>query len=50
MKIERFEDIISWQKGKVLTILIYQLFSDSNDFGIKDQIHYSQPLTHNSQP
>ena len=38
MKINRFEDIISWQKAKALTVLIYKLFSDSKDFGYKDQI------------
>lgn len=38
MKINRFEDIISWQKGKVLTILVYTLFSDSHNFSFRDQI------------
>lgn len=38
MKISRFEDIIAWQKAKVLTVEVYRLFSDSNDFGFKDQI------------
>ena len=38
MKIERFEDIIAWQKAKVLTVRIYKLFAQSRDFGIKDQI------------
>jgi len=38
MKIERFEDIIAWQKAKVLTVMIYELFEESKDYGFKDQI------------
>jgi four helix bundle protein len=38
MKIERFEDIFSWQKAKSLTIKVYQHFEKSRDFGFKDQI------------
>ena len=38
MKIERFEDIIAWQKAKELTVSVYSLFSESRDFGFKDQI------------
>ncbi len=38
MKIERFEDIIAWQKAKELAIHIYKDFSDSTDFGFRDQI------------
>jgi four helix bundle protein len=38
MKIERFEDIIAWQKAKVLTIKIYSLFRESKDFGFTNQI------------
>ncbi len=38
MGIERFEDIIAWQKAKLLTINIYTIFNDSKDFGFKDQI------------
>lgn len=37
-KIERFEDIIAWQKAKELTLLIYKEFSESKDFSFKDQI------------
>ncbi len=36
MRIE--EDIISWQKAKGLTSLIYNTFYDSKDFGYKNQI------------
>lgn len=38
MKIERFEDIIAWQKAKDMTVLIYKDFADSKDFGFRDQI------------
>lgn len=38
MSIERFEDIIAWQKAKVLAVRIYLLFRDSNDFGFTSQI------------
>jgi four helix bundle protein len=38
MVIERFEDIIAWQKAKEITLVIYALFSDKRDFGFKDQI------------
>ncbi len=38
MKIERFEDIISWQKSKELTLLIYKLFKSNRDFSFVDQI------------
>ncbi|MDR1198602.1 MAG: four helix bundle protein [Prevotellaceae bacterium] len=41
MKIDRFEDIIAWQKAKELAITIYNIFSDSRDFGFKDQIQRS---------
>ena len=38
MGIERFEDIIAWRKAKEMTIQVYSVFSDSRDFGFKDQI------------
>ena len=38
MKIVRFEDIISWQKAKELTIEIYKLFKTDNDFSFRGQI------------
>lgn len=38
MKISRFEDIIAWQKAKLLTKNIYLLFGDSKDYSFKDQI------------
>jgi four helix bundle protein len=38
MGIEKFEDIIAWQKAKELTIRIYELFEESKDYGFKDQL------------
>jgi len=38
MKIERFEDIIAWKKGKELTLLVYNVLKTSKDFGFKSQI------------
>ena len=38
MKIEKFEDIIAWQKSKTLTVDIYLHFSNNKDFGFRDQI------------
>jgi four helix bundle protein len=38
MTIERFEDIIAWQKAKELTLLIYKSFQSVKDFAFRDQI------------
>lgn len=38
MGIERFEDIFAWQKAKELSVSVYSLFSESRDFGFRDQI------------
>lgn len=38
MTITKFEDIIAWQKGQDLAILIYETFSGLQDFGFKNQI------------
>ncbi|MGL1889911.1 MAG: four helix bundle protein [Reichenbachiella sp.] len=38
MKIERFEDILSWQKAKDMTIEIYSIFKEQRDFSFKNQI------------
>jgi four helix bundle protein len=40
-KVERFEDLIAWQKARELTKLIYALSGDGafgRDFGLRDQI------------
>ena len=38
MKIEKFEDIIGWQKAKNLTLDIYKQFKNCRDFSFKDQM------------
>ena len=38
MKIEKFEDIIAWEKGKELTLIVYNVFKTCKDFGFKNQI------------
>lgn len=38
MTIQRFEDIIAWQKSKQLALLIYNVFNTCKDFSFKDQI------------
>jgi hypothetical protein len=38
MSIERFEDIIAWQKAKVLTVRIYTLLRECKDFGFTNQV------------
>jgi len=38
MVIDRFENIIAWQKAKELTKLVYSTFEHSKDYGFKDQI------------
>jgi len=38
MKIDKFEDIKSWQKAKTLKVKIHDLFKDCRDFGYRDQI------------
>lgn len=38
MRIERFEDIIAWQKGKELTLSIYVVLKNCKDFSFKSQI------------
>ena len=40
-KIERFEDLIAWQKARVLAARVYKLCDErkfTKDFGLKDQI------------
>jgi len=38
MRIEKFEEIISWQKGKDLTLAIYVVLKNCKDFSFKNQI------------
>jgi len=38
MKIDKFEDIIAWKRGKELTIMVYKVFKNCKDFSFKNQI------------
>ena len=38
MKIEKFEDIVAWQKSGKLSLAVYKVFKDNNDFAFKNQI------------
>jgi len=38
MKIEKFEDIIAWQKSKELVLSTYTCFKECLDYGFKNQI------------
>lgn len=38
MKIDTFEDIIAWQKAKILSLDIYRELKSCKDYGFKDQI------------
>jgi four helix bundle protein len=38
MTINRFEDIIAWQKAQDLAFLVYTHFGNLRDFSFKDQI------------
>jgi four helix bundle protein len=38
MTIQKFEDIIAWQKAQDLAVEIYSSFSQNRDYGFRDQI------------
>lgn len=38
MKIEKFEDIIAWQKAKELTLKWYEALHNSRDYSFRDQV------------
>jgi len=38
MRIDKFEDIIAWEKSRILAISIYSHFRLCKDFAFKDQI------------
>ncbi len=38
MKIQKFEDIVAWQKAQKLAVKVYKIFGNLKDFGFKDQI------------
>lgn len=37
-RIQKFEDVIAWQKSKLLAIEVHELFKDARDFSFKDQV------------
>lgn len=39
--VKRFEDLIAWQKARLLSVAIYKAFEDNKDYGFKDQIQRS---------
>jgi len=38
MKIDKFEDILAWQKAKVMTLKVYESLRNIKDFSFRDQI------------
>lgn len=38
MKIERFEDIVAWQKSQTLVLKLYKLMNACRDYSFKDQM------------
>lgn len=38
MGIHKFEDILSWQKSRILVLSVYKLFEKHKDFGFRNQI------------
>ncbi|MDP2692331.1 MAG: four helix bundle protein [bacterium] len=38
MKIEKFEDLISWQKAKETSLIVYKIFRSNKDYAFRDQI------------
>ncbi len=38
MKINKFEDIIAWQKSGSLSLKIYKIFSKNKDYGFANQV------------
>ncbi len=38
MKIQKFEDIIAWQKAQDIALDMYAAFEDLKDWGFRDQV------------
>ncbi|APY08111.1 four helix bundle protein [Winogradskyella sp. J14-2] len=38
MAVQKFEDLLVWQKSQALAVTIYKVFKDNNDFSFRDQI------------
>ena len=41
MAIQKFEDVVAWQKAQELAVNVYTAFEKNKDFGFKDQIFRS---------
>lgn len=39
MKVEKFEQILTWQKSRNLCLLVYKYFKDVKDYGFRDQVN-----------
>ena len=39
MKVEKFEQILTWQKSRNLCLLVYRYFKDVKDYGFRDQVN-----------
>jgi four helix bundle protein len=46
--IEKFEDILAWQKAKELALAIYRSFELVHDFGFRDQLQRAAVSTMNN--
>lgn len=40
-KVEKFEDLLVWQKGLAQAIDLYKLLADCKDYGLRDQMQRS---------
>ena len=40
-KVEKFEDLLVWQKGLAQAIDLYELLADCKDYGLRDQMQRS---------
>ena len=38
MTVQKFEDLLVWQKSQDLAVAIYRIFKDNKDFSFRDQI------------
>ncbi len=48
MAVQRFEDLIVWQKAQELALTVYQSFGNCNDFGFRDQIRRASVAVSNN--
>jgi four helix bundle protein len=38
VSIEKFEDVVAWQKAKEMSIQVYRSFESTRDYGFRDQV------------